>query len=92
MPGTPDPAPAAGARGSPPDPLAVMRTPAYLRLQSWPSSWACRSPRLAFGFLKLTGSLQQWAFTDLPQALGFASAAGLVAAGVRSRWPGCWSG
>lgn len=74
MPGTPDSAPTAGARGSPPDALAVMRTPAYLRLTVLAVALGVPIAGLAYGFLHLTGSVQKWAYTDLPQALGFDSA------------------
>ena len=66
------PAPA-GDGVSAPQPLAVMRSVAYLRLLALAVVLGVPIAAAAFGFLKLTALLQQWAFTDLPRALGFAS-------------------
>jgi H+/Cl- antiporter ClcA len=51
-----------------------MRSRAYLRLLVLAVVVGVPIAAAAFGFLKLTELLQQWAFTDLPTALGFASA------------------
>ena len=51
-----------------------MRSRAYLRLLVLAAVLGVPIAAAAFGFLKLTALLQQWAFTDLPSALGFASA------------------
>jgi H+/Cl- antiporter ClcA len=65
------PATAGAAPASPVNPLALMRTPAYLRLLVLAALLGVPISALAFGFLKLTTLIQTWAFTDLPHALGF---------------------
>ena len=56
-----------------PDPLAVMRTPAYLRLLVLAVLLGVPISALAYGFLALTDWVQRLVFTDLPHALGFSS-------------------
>jgi H+/Cl- antiporter ClcA len=63
----------AGDGASAPQPLAVMRSRAYLLLLVLAVVLGVPIAAAAFGFLKLTDLLQHWAFTDLPRALGFAS-------------------
>jgi H+/Cl- antiporter ClcA len=67
------PAPA-GDEASAPQPLAVMRSGAYLRLLVLAVVLGVPIAAAAFGFLKLADLLQQWTFADLPSALGFTSA------------------
>jgi H+/Cl- antiporter ClcA len=67
------PAAAGGASPAPPNPLALMRTPAYLRLLVLAVLLGVPISALAFWFLKLTDLVQTWTFTDLPKALGFAT-------------------
>src|SRR3954454_20270895 len=56
-----------------PDPLAVMRSRPYLGLLLLAAALGAPVAVVAYYFLKLTDLLQQWLFTDLPSALGFAS-------------------
>ena len=68
----PDPrSPPAAPSGAAPDPVAVLRSPAYLRLLALAVVLGVPISVVAFGFLKLTALVQQWAFTDAPQALGW---------------------
>jgi H+/Cl- antiporter ClcA len=55
---------------TPPDGLAVMRSKAYLGVLALAVVLGVPIAVLAYGFLKLTTLVQQWAFTDLPRALG----------------------
>ena len=55
---------------TPPDGLAVMRSKAYLGVLVLAVVLGVPIAALAYGFLKLTALVQQWAFTDLPRALG----------------------
>ena len=73
-------------------PSRLMRSRAYLRLLVLAAVFGVPIAAVAFGFLKLTTLLQQWAFTDLPQRAGLRLRADLVAARCRSRWRGCSSG
>jgi H+/Cl- antiporter ClcA len=59
---------------APANPLAVMRSRAYLRLLVLAVVLGVPIAAFAFGFLKLTGLLQLWTFTDLPKGLGYATA------------------
>src|SRR3954469_2211371 len=63
-----------GGGDSAPQPLAVMRSRAYLRLLVLAVVLGVPIAAAAFGFLKLTELLQHWAFGSAPQALGFATA------------------
>jgi H+/Cl- antiporter ClcA len=56
---------------APANPLAVMRSRAYLRLLLLAVALGVPIAALAFGFLKLTQLVQQWAFTDLARAAGY---------------------
>jgi H+/Cl- antiporter ClcA len=58
---------------APANPLAVMRSRAYLRLLVLAVVLGVPIAAAAFGFLKLTTLVQQWTFTDLPRALGYSS-------------------
>ena len=49
-----------------------MRSKAYLGILALAVVLGVPIAALAYGFLKLTALLQQWAFTDLPQAFGLA--------------------
>jgi H+/Cl- antiporter ClcA len=64
----------AGGGASAPQPLAMMRSRAYLGLLVLATVLGVPIAAAAFGFLKLTDLVQQWAFTDIPRALGFTSA------------------
>ena len=67
MSGDPTPPAAAG----PADPLAVVRTPAYLRLLALAAILGAPIAVAAWGFLWLVDRLQTQLFTDLPGHLGF---------------------
>ncbi|HEY8319467.1 MAG TPA: chloride channel protein [Amnibacterium sp.] len=67
----PDPA---GSVPRPPDPIAVMRSAAYLRLLILAVVLGVPIAGVAFGFLGLTAAINSWMFTDLPRALGFSAA------------------
>ena len=77
-----------GDGASAPQPLAVMRSGAYLRLLVLAVVLGVPIAAAAFGFLKLTALVQQWAFTDLPQRTGVRLRADLVAAAGRWRSAG----
>ncbi|HEV7212046.1 MAG TPA: chloride channel protein [Blastococcus sp.] len=67
----------AGRDGRPPaaaDPLAVMRSRAYLRLLVLAVMLGVPIAAAAFWFLKLTDLLQHWAFVAAPEGLGFSAA------------------
>ena len=57
---------------APPDPLAVLRSRDYLRLLVLAAILGAPVSAVAYGFLALVSRLQQWIFTDLPRAVGFA--------------------
>jgi len=59
---------------APPNPLAVLRSRAYLRLLVLAVVLGVPIAGAAFGFLKLTSLVQQWTFTDLPRAFGYTTA------------------
>jgi chloride channel protein, CIC family len=54
-----------------PDPLALLRSRAYVRLLVLAALIGVPISAAAYGFLKLVGWLQETLFTDLPDALGF---------------------
>ena len=59
--------------GAPPDPMALLRTPAYVRLLVLAALLGLPVSALAYGFLELVAELQSLLFDDLPGWLGFAS-------------------
>jgi H+/Cl- antiporter ClcA len=59
---------------APANPLAVMRSTAYLRVLALAVALGAPIAAAAFGFLKLTSLVQRWTFTDLPHALGYGQA------------------
>ena len=59
---------------APADPLAVMRSRAYLGALALAVVLGVPIAASAFGFLKLTSLVQRWVFTDLPHALGLGEA------------------
>ena len=59
--------------GDPPDPMALLRTPAYVRLLVLAALLGLPVSALAYGFLELVAELQSLLFDDLPGWLGFAS-------------------
>src|SRR5690242_7926008 len=67
------PATAESPPASPPNPIALMRSPAYLRLMVLAVLLGIPVAAAACGFLKLTSQLQQWTFTDLPKGIGFSA-------------------
>ena len=54
-----------------PDPLALLRSRAYVRLLVLAALIGVPISAAAYGFLKLVAWLQETLFTDLPDALGF---------------------
>ena len=54
-----------------PDPLALLRSRAYVRLLVLAALIGVPISAAAYGFLKLVAALQEALFTDLPDALGF---------------------
>ncbi|WP_406005757.1 chloride channel protein [Streptomyces sp. NBC_00637] len=56
---------------SPPDPLALLRSRAYLVLLLMSALIGVPVSAAAFGFLALVGELQPLIYTDLPKSLGF---------------------
>ncbi|MET7991061.1 alpha/beta fold hydrolase [Amycolatopsis sp. NPDC005232] len=63
-----------GQRDQPgqPDLAARLRSPAYLRLLVIAAIIGVPISAAAYFFLQLVGALQEWVYTDLPRALGFA--------------------
>jgi H+/Cl- antiporter ClcA len=57
-----------------PDPYAVMRSPAYVRLLLTAAVLGVPIAAAAFWFLQLVSVAQRWLFTDLPGTLGYAEA------------------
>jgi H+/Cl- antiporter ClcA len=57
--------------GSPPDPLALIRSRPYAILLVVAAAIGAPIAVAAYFFLKLTVLMQQWVFTDLPSDLGF---------------------
>jgi H+/Cl- antiporter ClcA len=55
----------------PPDPLALLRSPAYVRLLALAALIGIPVSGAAYGFLKLVALLQEALFTDVPKELGF---------------------
>lgn len=56
---------------APPDPAALVRSAAYLRLLVLAAVLGVPVSALAYGFLALVDRLQTWVFTDLPSQLGY---------------------
>ena len=53
------------------DPLAVLRSRRFLTLLAIAAPLGVLTALVSWGFLELVFHLQQWVFTDLPEALGF---------------------
>lgn len=62
---------APGDAPPPADPLAAMRTRAYVVLLILAAVLGAPLAAGAFGFLQLTGHMQHWLYSSLPVALGF---------------------
>src|SRR5215472_15375612 len=71
--GTPAPG-AAGQPASPPDPLAMLRSRAYIALLVFAAILGVPISAAAYGFLALVNYLQEELFTHLPHGLGFSTA------------------
>ena len=54
----------------PPDPAAVLRSRSYIALLVLAAILGVPISAAAYGFLALVTGLQEWLFTDLPEALG----------------------
>ena len=63
----------------PPDPAAVLRSRSYVGLLVLAAILGVPISAAAYGFLALVAGLQDWLFTDLPEALGLG--------GAPSWWP-----
>jgi H+/Cl- antiporter ClcA len=57
-----------------PDPLATIRSPAYVKLLLLAALIGAPISAAAYGFLELVATLQDLLFDDLPEALGFDNA------------------
>src|SRR3954454_24165649 len=57
-----------------PDPVAMLRSPAYLRLLVLAAALGVPIAAAAYFFLSLVSHLQKWVFADLPTGLGFDTA------------------
>jgi H+/Cl- antiporter ClcA len=66
------PTPPAGAPA--PDPLALLRSPAYVKLLVLAALIGVPVSAVAYGYLALVTELQEALFTDLPKALGLGAA------------------
>lgn len=64
-------APEGAAAGAPADPYAPVRTRAYTGLLLAAAVLGVPISAASFGFLALLSKLQEWTYTDLPDALGF---------------------
>jgi H+/Cl- antiporter ClcA len=64
----------AGGMATPSDAAAQLRSPAYARLLVLAAIIGAPISAAAYFFLQLVGMLQSWVYTDLPRALGFATA------------------
>src|SRR4029453_13623340 len=53
------------------DPMAILRSRSYVGLLVFAAILGVPISAVAYGFLALVSKLQEWVFTDLPQALGF---------------------
>jgi H+/Cl- antiporter ClcA len=58
----------------PPDPAAVLRSRSYIGLLVLAAILGVPISAAAYGFLALVTGLQEWLFTDLPEALGLGGA------------------
>jgi H+/Cl- antiporter ClcA len=58
----------------PPDPAAVLRSRSYVGLLVLAAILGVPISAAAYGFLALVTGLQEWLFTDLPEALGLGGA------------------
>ena len=58
----------------PPDPAAVLRSRRYVGLLVLAAILGVPISAAAYGFLALVSGLQEWLFTDLPEALGIGGA------------------
>jgi H+/Cl- antiporter ClcA len=87
------------AAPTPDDPMARLRSPAYLRLLLVGAALGVPVSAVAYYFLQLVAVLQQWVYVQLPGQLGFETmplwwplpilaVAGLLVAAVISRLPG----
>lgn len=56
---------------SPPDPMTLLRSRAYLVLLAMAALIGVPVSAAAFGFLALVGEVQPLIYTDLPKSLGF---------------------
>jgi len=73
-PATPDaPAPPGGQTPGPPDPMAMLRSRAYVSLLVFAAILGVPISAIAYGFLALVSYLQKELFTHLPHGLGYAT-------------------
>src|SRR4051812_28007410 len=87
------------AAATPDDPMARLRSPAYLRLLLIAAALGVPVSAAAYYFLQIVAALQRWVYTQLPGRLGFETmplwwplpilaVAGLLVALIISRLPG----
>jgi H+/Cl- antiporter ClcA len=74
QPQAPAPGGAEGPAGSPPDPAALLRSRAYIRLLVVAAILGVPISAAAYGFLALVSYLQKELWTHLPHELGFSTA------------------
>src|SRR4051812_2245420 len=60
--------------GTAPDPVALLRSRAYVQLLVIAAVLGVPISAVAYGFLALSTRMQKWLYTDLPSGLGFHSA------------------
>src|SRR3954453_12761085 len=63
--------PSSAREPPPPDPVALLRSRAYVQLLVIAAVLGVPISAVAYGFLVLSTQMQHWLFTDLPDGLGF---------------------
>src|SRR6187455_2385766 len=73
-PGSDPPAAGGAPAAPPPDPIALLRSRAYVKLLVLAALIGVPVSAIAYGFLYLVDELQKWLFESIPKDLGFDSA------------------
>lgn len=63
--------PGVAEAAAPPDPMAMLRSKAYIKLLVLAALVGVPVSAVAYGFLKLVALLQHWFFTTIPDGVGF---------------------